>query len=275
MLFAAATTAMHPANSPLAAWPWLAMALKDIDGHLIEKIATRIPKHVVDQLAGRWRVVQQKRREAADKALAWETVRRGLTPATERARVAWGNHRVAMYKAKHVLNAARKERDELWEAARAGDQRLRDAQAVCGAILRGTDPTGQADTEARTARKEEIKVTSTQAKSAQDETKKAERVFLTELRQVYRVDPRQETALALARLVSIPENELMVLMGLRKKRELNNSEREAFVRRAMAGERVTVLIEEYHISHKEAYLILAKHKNGETGTEHETGPTIT
>ena len=275
MLFAAATTAMHPANSPLAAWPWLAMALKDIDGHLIEKIATRIPKHVVDQLAGRWRVVQQKRREAADKALAWETVRRGLTPATERARVAWGNHRVAMYKAKQVLNAARKERDELWEAARAGDQRLRDAQAVYGAILRGTDPTGRADTEARTARRKEIEITSTQAKSAQDETKKAERVFLTELRQVYRVDPRQETALALARLVSVPDNELMVLMGLRKKRELNNSEREAFVRRAMAGERVTVLIEEYHISHKEAYLILAKHKNGEHGTEYETGPTIT
>lgn len=267
MLFAAtATTAMLHANSPLAAWPWLALAVHGVDGRLIDTIASQISKQVVDNLGGRLRVVREKHRESADKALALETVRRGLTPATDRARKAWWDHRRALRETKQALDVAKKERDELWKAAKAADQRVREAQAAYGATFRAIDHTGRVDLDSRHTRKCELQIARVEEKLARKEAEKAERVLAADLQDIYRAYPRQETVIALARLLGTSKNELMVLMGLRKKRELNDDEQSAFARRVMAGEPVVVLMREYHISKWQAYSLLQDCKKIETIT---------
>jgi hypothetical protein len=265
-LSALVTVTLH-ALSPLAAWPWLVAAAAGIDNAPTDGVAELVSKEALAQLAEELRVVRQKRREASEKALAYEAVRRGLTPAATAAGNAWMAHRAALHGAKQTLEEAKEERDKLWAAARAADQRVRDAHAAYAVILRGKDQTGRADQEAREARKHELFIARTELDLAVKDAERAERVLATNLDDIYRRHPQQKTMTILGRLLGASENELMVLMGLRRKRELTEGERDAFVRRVMAGEPVGVLAEEYHISRKEAYLVLAEHRNQRQGDE--------
>lgn len=253
-------TAMLHALSPLAAWPWFFVSTIGFDGEVPTQITDLAPREALVRMAERLRVIRQKRRETSEKALAREAVGRGLTPAATGAGKTWIAHRKALHEAKGNFEDAKEERDRLWTAAEAAEQRLKDARTAYAAILRAKDETGRADQEAREARKHELFVARTELDLALKDAETAERVLVADLDDIYRQHPQRETIIVLARLLGTSENELMVLMGLRKQRKLNDEERSAFVRRVRTGEPVSVLIQEYHISERYAYQILKAHK---------------
>lgn len=256
MLFAV-TAMLHASPLPPGSL-WLALAAVSPD--TVKRLAERLPQEFTDKIRRRLQRARTAFQRWIEAALAWETVRHGLTPAAKAAATPKDEYLAALKKigqASLAVKDAVRAHDETLRALEETRQRVYDAQKAFREAKKTLPALKQAYDEAMAPRQQELARARSALREARDEARNAQRALGIDLAWLCGGD--RERLEATAQRFQVSERYLRALLG-EPHRGLTADEIQDIVDRALAGTPVVILAAEYRVPRSRVYAIISNHR---------------